>query len=89
MAKVRISISIDESIKKELDARENINNSGLINDLLKQYFRDDARHTGVNEMQTERLREQAEQLQTEAEAKRRQAEAVITLLESKQEEVTG
>jgi len=85
MSKVRLSVSVDESVKQQLDARSDINTSGLVNDLLKSYLATGEKDATARQMKAERLRQEAQELKAEHQAKMRQAETIEQEIQEEQE----
>jgi len=78
--KKRTSITLDEDVYQYLKQSE-INQSGLINELVKEYRNSEDRQVAALELQYERLISDAEDLEDRAEQKRQEAKEVKELLE--------
>jgi len=84
--KTQLTVTVDESVKGQLDARDDINNSGLVNDLLKQYLAGESKDNAADKMRAERLKQEAKELQTEASGKRKQADAILDSIKEEQQQ---
>jgi hypothetical protein len=83
--KKRTSISIDADVYQFLQQSE-VSQSGLINELVREYKDNDKKQVAALELRHEHLIEEAETLEERAERKRQQAEEVMMLLQEKRQE---
>jgi len=83
--KKRTSISIDEDVYRFLK-QSDINQSGLINELVKQYRDSDDRQIAALELRYEQTIADAEELQDRAERKFSEAEEIKALLDEARSE---
>jgi hypothetical protein len=82
--KKRTSISLDRDVYEFLKSAD-INQSGLINELVKEYRDSDDRQLAALELRYEHTLAEAEDLQERADRKFDEAEEIKTLLESQRE----
>lgn len=82
--KKRTSISIDTDVYEFLKQPE-VNQSGLINDLVKQYRDNNDRQVAALRLRYEHLVDEAEEAEERAEKKREQAEEIKQLLHDAEE----
>lgn len=82
--KQRISASVDETLKEQLDAKENINKSALINSLLREYLAHGESTSVALKIRREELRKEKQN----AELRKQSIENEIESLENKIEELT-
>lgn len=87
--KRRRSVTIDDDVDREVDARSDLNFSALVNDLLGQYFATGGDEKTAELLRAERLREEAGQLRDEADVKERQAKAIEDTVRERQKERQG
>jgi len=78
--KKRTSISLDKDVYRFLKQSE-INQSGLINELVKEYQNSEDRQVAALELQYERLSDEADEFEERAKKKRQEAAEVKQLLE--------
>lgn len=81
--KKRTSISLDKDVYRYLKQAD-INQSGLINELVKQYRENEDQQTAALQIQYQQKMEDGEELQERAERKFKQAEEIKELLEEHQ-----
>lgn len=77
MPKERINVSIDQSVKRQLDAREDINVSGLVNSFLRRYLRGETQDKATDRIKAERLREEAKEKRNKAQSLEQQAKSIM------------
>jgi len=78
--KKRTSISLDKDVYRFLKQAD-INQSGLINELVKEYRESENQQTAALQIQYEQKMEDGRQLQEQAERKFKQAEEIKELIE--------
>lgn len=75
MSKERRAVSLDPEVDAYL-AREEVNASGLVNDLVKRHMNGDAGTDALRELRREQLRSEIESLEADAERKREELETI-------------
>jgi len=83
--KKRTSISLDKDVYEFLKSAD-INQSGLINELVKEYRDSDDRQLAALELRYEHMLAEAEDLQERADRKFDEAEEIKSLLEEQRED---
>jgi DNA anti-recombination protein RmuC len=83
--KKRTSISIDEDVYQFLQQSE-VSQSGLINELVREYKNNDKKQVAALKLRHEHLIEEAEDLEDRAERKRDQAAEVEALIEEAEQQ---
>lgn len=84
--KERLNVTVDPDIKRELQARDDINVSGLANSLFKQYLKGETKDKAADQIRANRLREDAQELVEEAESLKRQAQQIEERHEQERQE---
>lgn len=74
--KERISATVDEDVLDQLQARQDMNVSGLVNKLLRQYLMNGGTDETAKRVRINRLRDEADELEEEAGELRAQAQAI-------------
>lgn len=85
MSKKRTSLSLDEPIADEVQRRDELNLSGLVNDFLRGYLSYGDKTSAALEARLEALERQREQLQTELDDVESEMEEVQELIEAQHE----
>lgn len=86
MSKERINVTVDPSVKRTLQARDDVNVSGLVNQFLDRYLGGKDETVAAKLTRIERLRDQAEELRREAKSKEQQADILEQELEDQRRE---
>lgn len=86
--KKRTSVSLDPEVYQFLSQSE-INQSGLINDLVKEYKDNEKRQVAALKLRYKHLVQEAEEAEDKAEKKREQAEEVRELLDDAESQETS
>lgn len=85
MSKKRTSLSLDEPIADEVQRRDELNLSGLVNDFLRGYLSYGDKTSAALEARLEALERQREQLQTELDDVESEMDEVQELIEAQHE----
>ncbi len=80
--KKRTSVTVDEDVLEQLQAREDINVSGLVNRMLRDYVQGDESERAVLEARVERLEDDVADLEQQLKQKRSQLEDARNQLEA-------
>lgn len=75
MSKERRAVSLDPEVDAFL-ARDEVNASGLVNDLVKRHMNGDAGEEALRELRREQLQSEIESLEADAERKREELETI-------------
>lgn len=86
MSKKRVNVSIDESVHRQLKARDDINTSGLVNDFLKRYLRGEETSNAAEKLRAERLESEAREMMDEAQSLKNQANEIRNQFEEQRKE---
>jgi len=86
MPKKRMNVTVDEPIYEELQARDDINVSGLVNSFLKRYLRGEATDNAAEKLRAERLEREAQEKMEEAQSLKNQAQSIRQQFEQQREE---
>lgn len=86
MSKERINVTVDPSVKRTLQARDDVNVSGLVNQFLGRYLGGKDETVAAKLTRIERLRDEAEDLRREARSKEQQADIIEEELEDERKQ---
>jgi len=89
MSKKRKSVTIDESLARQIDQRNEINFSSLVNDLVEHYFAGDAtahKTKTALEVQIQHVRDEIEQKEERLQQLRKREEELEQLIEEYENE---
>lgn len=86
MAKERLNVTVDPDVKRQVQARNDINVSGAVNEYLKLRLMGETEDDAMLQIQIERHEEQAEKHEQEAQKHRQKAETKRRKLRDRKEE---
>jgi predicted nucleic acid-binding Zn-ribbon protein len=83
MSKERLNVTVDPDVKRDAQARSDLNVSGAVNEFLRRRLRGEEKDVAVQRMEIERLREEADDKEEEANQLRSKADRLERELEER------